>query len=312
MQLRYQVDRLHHAGELDAGVAVLERAASAVFPSDRRILDFLHGTWLGHPLHPVLVDAPIGFWTSALVLDLLGGEGGAEAAQRLVGAGVVAALPAAATGLKDWDSLGQERPAKRVGLVHAVSNSVALACYTASWLARRRGRRAQGVALGALGALFAGAGAYLGGHLAFRQAIGVDHSATEAKAGEWTRVMREEELPDGKLTHGMAGDAPLVLYRSGEHIGALAEHCAHLAGPLHEGRLIDKDGEACVRCPWHGSTFSFSDGRVVHGPATAPQPGYETRVVDGWVEVKAKPVPKSSNGHISIDAIAGGGGGEPR
>lgn len=308
MQLRYQVDRLHFAEELDTGVAVMEKAAAAVFPSDRRVLDFLHGTWLGHPLHPVLVDAPIGFWTSALVLDLLGGERAAPAAQRLVGAGVAAALPAAATGLKDWDSLGQEKPAKRVGLVHAMSNSVALACYTASWVARRRGRRSTGVALGALGALFAGAGAYLGGHLAYRQGIGVDHTAAEPTAGdgEWVRVMPLDQLPDQRLTLGVAGEAHLVLYRSGRHIGALADHCAHLAGPLHEGRLINSDGEACVRCPWHGSTFSFSDGRVVHGPATAPQPGYRTRVVDGWVEVKAKPVPKSSNGHITVDVIAGG------
>lgn len=307
MQLRYQVDRLHHAEELDVGVAAMENATSALFPSDRRVLDFLHGTWLGHPLHPVLVDLPIGFWTSSMLLDLFGGERTASAARQLVGAGVVSALPAALTGLKDWDSLGEERPAKRVGLVHAVNNSIALACYTGSWMARRRGRRGLGVALGLFGQAFALAGAYLGGHLAYRQAIGVDHTVATPTPEGWTRVLRVDELVEHELTHALAGRAQIVVYRSGEHIGALADHCAHLAGPLHEGRLIDKDGEACVRCPWHGSTFSFSDGRVVHGPATAPQPSYETRVVDGWVEVKAKPVPKSSNGHISIDAIAGGG-----
>ncbi|HWH32528.1 MAG TPA: DUF2231 domain-containing protein [Egibacteraceae bacterium] len=306
MQLRYQADRLHHAEELDRGVGVMELLTARLFRRDRRLLDALHGTWLGHPLHPVLVDLPIGFWTSSMVLDLLGGERTAAASRQLVGAGVLAALPAALTGLKDWDSLGQERAAKRVGYVHAVNNGVALAAYALSWLARRRGSRGAGVALGVVGSAFATMGAYLGGHLSYRQGIGVDHTVGESAPGGWTRVIRADELGDHELTHATAGDAHVVLYRSGEHIGALAAHCSHLAGPLHEGRLVDKDGEACVRCPWHGSTFSFRDGRVVHGPATAPQPGYEARVADGWVEVKAKPVPKSSNGQIGLEALAGG------
>jgi len=306
MQLRYQIDRLHHAEGLDRGIAGMERLAAAVYPANRRFRDALHGTWLGHPLHPVLVDLPIGFWTSAMVLDLVAGERGARAAQQLVGAGALSAVSAAATGLIDWDALGDERPAKRVGVVHAVANSVALLLYTASWLLRRRGRREQGVAVGFTGGAVVGFGAYLGGHLAYRQAVGVDHTAAEPTPGEWTRVLRAGVLPDNALTHGVAGDAQIVLYRSGEHIGALADHCAHLAGPLHEGRLVDDGGRACVRCPWHASTFAFADGTVVHGPATAPQPCYDVRVRDGWVEVKAKPMPKASNGHISIDAIASG------
>lgn len=306
MQLRYQIDRLHHAEPLDRGIAGLEKLADVVFPSNRRVRDALHGTWLGHPLHPVLVDLPIGFWTSAMVLDVVAGERGARAAQQLVGAGAISAVSAAATGLIDWDALGDERHAKRVGVVHAISNSVALALYTWSWLLRRRGRRRGGVAVGLAGGAVVGFGAYLGGHLAYRQAVGVDHTAAEPVAGEWTRVMRAEELADNELTHGVAGDAQIVLYRSGDHLGALADHCAHLAGPLHEGKLVNNAGQACVRCPWHASTFAFADGRVVHGPATAPQPSYEVRIRDGWVEVKAKPMPKASNGRISIDAIANG------
>ena len=37
--------------------------------------------------------------------------------------------------------------------------------------------------------------------------------------------------------------------------------------------------------PWHQSTFALRNGEVVHGPATAPQPAFETRVTGDLVEV---------------------------
>lgn len=305
MQLRYQIDRLHEAERLDPLVSRIEGLANVALPDSREVRDALHGTWLGHPLHPVLVDLPIGFWTSAFVLDLFGGERTARAAQEMVGAGVLAALPAALTGLNDWQALGQARAEKRVGVVHAVSNGIALTAHTLSWFARRRGRRGTGVLLSLLGSAAATVGGYLGGHLAYRQAVGVDHTAAESRPGGWTRLMRLADLAEGRLSHATAGEAHLVVYRQGEEVAALAAHCAHLAGPLHEGHLMQRDGEACVQCPWHGSTFAFSDGRVVHGPSTAPQPGYEARVRDGFVEVKPRPLPKSENGKISLEAIAG-------
>src|ERR671936_876851 len=53
----------------------LQGAVSAAFSAGgdvgRRVRDFLHGTWLGHPLHPVLTDVPIGAWTTAVLLDAL-------------------------------------------------------------------------------------------------------------------------------------------------------------------------------------------------------------------------------------------------
>ncbi|MFF2747791.1 Rieske (2Fe-2S) protein [Kitasatospora sp. NPDC058048] len=75
---------------------------------------------------------------------------------------------------------------------------------------------------------------------------------------------------------------PSPVVREGEHCHALAEHCAHLSGPLSEGTLM----EGCLRCPWHGSTFRLRDGEVVHGPATAPQPVLETRVLSGHLEIR--------------------------
>ncbi|MFF2545141.1 Rieske (2Fe-2S) protein [Kitasatospora sp. NPDC058063] len=91
-----------------------------------------------------------------------------------------------------------------------------------------------------------------------------------------------EDFPDGKPVRATAGELAVVVVREGEHCHALAEHCAHLSGPLSEGTLV----EGCLRCPWHGSTFRLRDGEVVHGPATAPQPVLETRVLSGHLEIR--------------------------
>jgi uncharacterized membrane protein len=126
----------------------------------------------GHPLHPVLTDLPIGFWTSGWVLDLVGGERHAPSAQLLTGLGVLSVLPTAATGAADWRSLSPHD--KRLGLLHAASNVTATALYAASWVARRRGDRRRGLVLGHLGAAAATLGGALGGELVFRRGAGVD------------------------------------------------------------------------------------------------------------------------------------------
>ncbi|WP_342097150.1 Rieske (2Fe-2S) protein [Rathayibacter oskolensis] len=57
-------------------------------------------------------------------------------------------------------------------------------------------------------------------------------------------------------------------------------------GPLDEGELSDAgDDEACITCPWHASAYSLETGEVLRGPATSPQPWFETRVTEGRVEV---------------------------
>ena len=126
---------------------------------------------LGHPLHPVLTDLPIGFWTSAWVLDLVGGDEHAPAAQLLVGLGLLSTVPTIATGAADWTSL--PRRDKRLGVLHAASNVAATALYGASFLARRRGDRRRGLVLGHLAAGAATVGGYLGGELVFTRRAGV-------------------------------------------------------------------------------------------------------------------------------------------
>ena len=153
--------RLHHLAERVASATALDGPAEAVAKTIREAIprgpvkDTLSGTWLGHALHPFLTDLPIGTWTSAAVLDVVGGRAGRPAARRLIATGILAAVPTAASGLNDWaDTTPKSDPVRRVGAVHAVANVTALALYAASFAARSRGRHGRGVAFG-----FAGIGA---------------------------------------------------------------------------------------------------------------------------------------------------------
>ena len=135
----------------------------------------LRGEWLGHAVHPLLTDFTLGTWTSAVLIDLIGGSNSSVAAQRLIGAGLLAAGPTAWTGWSEWSTAGSRD--KRVGLVHAVSNGLAIGIYAASWRARRRGRHGSGVRLALAGAAVSGVGAYLGGHLVEARKVASRHPA---------------------------------------------------------------------------------------------------------------------------------------
>jgi hypothetical protein len=157
-----QTLRLEQAVALDQPVHALEPTIRAVFGTGARSA-VLRGEWLGHAVHPILTDVVLGTWTSATLLDFFGGRDSAASAQKLVGAGLLAAGPTFWTGWAEWSAA--EAREKRVGLVHALTNGVALSLYTASWFTRRRGRHDAGAALALAGAAVSGVGAYLGGHL---------------------------------------------------------------------------------------------------------------------------------------------------
>ncbi|WP_157873292.1 DUF2231 domain-containing protein, partial [Streptomyces neyagawaensis] len=156
------LDRLERDPRGDAVIGVLrERVRSLPLGRGR---DVLHGRWLGHPVHPLLVQVPIGSWLSAAVLDLRPSR--SREAGLLVGVGLAAAAPAALAGAVDWAEL--HRRQQRVGLVHAAANVAAVGLYAASLVSRARGRRLAGRAYGFLGLTAVGAGGMLGGHLAYR------------------------------------------------------------------------------------------------------------------------------------------------
>ena len=272
--------RLEQIDSLDQIADPVQRAVEGADPPGSPLNEALSGTPLGHPLHPPLTDVVVGAWTGAVVLDLVGGKRGRGAADRLIVLGLLAALPTAATGLNDWSTLyGGTR---RVGIVHAGSNVVAVGLFGTSWVARKRGRRLMGkaLALAGFGAVtFAGV---LGGHLSFRKGVGVDHTAFLEPPGEWTPVADESSVKESEPMLVEVAGVDVMLVRQGQSLCALVDHCAHQGGPLHEGTIED----GVVICPWHSSHFRLSDGEALSGPTSHPQPALQVRVTDGKVEVR--------------------------
>lgn len=269
----------------------LDRIAAPVAKTVKKVVghgfvkDLLSGTWLGHTLHPMLTDVPIGSFTSGSLLDLFGGERAQPAADALVTLGVVSALPTAAAGLADWsDTYGSEQ---RVGVVHAASNIVGVVLYASSLLARARGRRAMATSLGLLGMTSMTAGGYLGGYLGYARGVGVNNAFWQEPPTDWTPVIDDVAVPEGGMVRAAAGEANVLLCRLGGQVLAIGDRCTHAGGPLHEGRFEPADGPY-VTCPWHRSVFDLRDGSVVHGPAAVPEPAYEVRTVNGKIEVRAQ------------------------
>jgi nitrite reductase/ring-hydroxylating ferredoxin subunit len=249
-----------------------------------RLGDLLAGTWLGHALHPFLTDLPIGSWTSATLLDLLGGRDSEAASERLVAFGLAAALPTAVTGLTDWaDTTKSDSGVRRIGLVHAAANTAALGLFSASLAARRRGRHGRGKVLGLAGMGALTVGGHLGGHLSYSKGVGVDQTTFERRAAEWKVALADAALGEGEAKSvDVEGTAVLVTRQAGR-VFALSDRCSHRGGPLHRGDVAN----GCVTCPWHGSTFRLEDGSVVRGPSAYPQPVFDVRIRDGSIEVRA-------------------------
>lgn len=163
------------AAVLDGAVGVLRTVADPLVADPGRKAA-LQGHWLGHGIHPLMTDLPLGMWMSGTLLDLIGPEGSEQAARRLIGLGILAALPTSLTGLAEWATIGSRRD-QRTGALHAAINSAALAAYTGSWLARRRGGRRAATALALTGGMLATAGGYLGGHLTEVRKVSSRHPA---------------------------------------------------------------------------------------------------------------------------------------
>jgi nitrite reductase/ring-hydroxylating ferredoxin subunit/uncharacterized membrane protein len=273
-------DRLERARELDDAAARLDAFWQWALASPRA-KDVLSGRQLGHPAHPAAVTVTSGLLLGATALDLTNDMKTRDAARRLIGLGVLSALPTALAGWSDW--MDTEQAEKRVGLVHAAGNLVGLAAYGVSWGLRRRGRSGRSAAVA--GAAVMGAAGWLGGHLVFAQGVGVDTTAFQSGPQTWTDAAAASRVSDSLRQVTVAG-VPLLLTRVRGKVVALADRCSHRGGPLSDG---ERDGDTVI-CPWHASRFDLSTGAVTCGPATRPQPVFEARERAGRVEVRRKEV----------------------
>ncbi|MFF4891443.1 DUF2231 domain-containing protein [Micromonospora chersina] len=281
--MRELLTKIEQNTRLDGVGDRLQRAVQGTL-RPQRVRDFLHGVWLGHPLHPAMVQVPVGAWISAALVDLMPGQ--RRAATALVGVGTVSALPAAVAGLNDWAALSRDQ--RRIGLVHAAANTIGLSLYAGSLAARLNGRHNLGRALAYLGLSAASAGAYLGGHLAYKQGAQVSQSISELHlvSDGWHPLGDMSSLPQRQLLTREIDDVSVILYRHGDDVTVMLERCPHQSGPLGEGEVQEIDGHACVVCPWHGSTFRLNGGEVVHGPSGNDQVILPTRVVNGRLEAR--------------------------
>jgi len=242
--------------------------------------DMLVGRWLGHPLHAVLTDAPIGILFLVIVFDVIGNP--AAATTTLV-VGILTMLAAALAGFADYaDTDGK---ARERATLHSSLMLLALLGYLVS-LAFRLGSgssaSAGGVFLSVLSFLVLAAGAYVGGDVVYVLGNMVSRHAFRGAGTKWIALEPVEadggEIPEGKLVKAKLGINTLVLVRQGEKILALHDTCAHAGGPLNEGKLLDGP---VVECPWHSSRYRMADGLVVQGPSVYDQPAYEVRRREG-------------------------------
>lgn len=281
-------DRLERAQALDGPAGVARDTVSRLL-TNQTVKDALHGVWLGHSLHPALAQLTLGSFTSAAILDGLGGAMGGDrrGSSTLIAAGLASTLPTVAAGWADYADGHEEQ--QRVGIVHAATNSVAVGLFVTALVQRSRG--GDGRVASVLGGVVAGAGAWLGGHLAYRQTLGPNQTAAVPHTGpeDWQPIGALADLPDGDAVQRRAGDAEVLVVRRGSSVSVLSDRCPHLSAPLHDGVLDCATGQ--ITCPWHGSVLQIDDGAVVHGPATAPVPGFATRVVDGVVQARVLTFP---------------------
>jgi nitrite reductase/ring-hydroxylating ferredoxin subunit len=284
MSLMGILDRAADVTAFDAAIESARRAVQAVL-RPQALRDLLHGTWLGHPLHPVLAHVPVGSWVSAGVLDLV--PPFRPAAATLIGVGVAGAVPTALAGAADWSQ--QDIGVRRLGALHAVANTAALGLYVGSLAARAKGRGSLGRLLSYAGLGLAGSSAAIGGHMSYAQTSGASHAAPAARSltSDWIDLGPMDDFPEGRPTlrtgPGSSVAVPLAAVRRGARVDVFLAACSHLSGALDEGSVQQIRGTACLVCPLHGSAFDLDSGEPRRGPAANAQEKLDVRMEAGRV-----------------------------
>ena len=168
MNLYHLLGSVERVESLDASAAATSRVAGRLI--DRSgLAGALSGSWLGHPVHPLLITLPIGTWMTSAVFDVVFKD--VTAARRLVAVGLAATPPTVLAGWADYALLNRRQ--QRVGLVHAASNALGVTMFALSYRAYRRHRNRAARTYTFLGLAAISVGGALGGHLSYAQGAGM-------------------------------------------------------------------------------------------------------------------------------------------
>jgi len=283
-----ELEMITSADRVDKVARPLQRSVRQLLssPGGRVAKDLLNGTWLGHPLHPIFTDLPLGTWTAAVAFDAATATGrtnldrGARASLLV---GIAGAVGAALSGLADWSDTNKEQ--RRIGLVHGATNTVALLLQIGSVIGRGRGWRGAKL-MSLLGLGTAMSAAYLGGNLVYRLGTQVDRTAWSGGLKQFTPAMAEADLPPERPTRAEVDGVPVMMVRHQGELYAMEDTCGHAGCPLSQGRLED----GSIVCACHGSTYRLADGAVLHGPSPFAQPTFDVRVENGRIALRRRPI----------------------
>lgn len=275
-------------GISDALQPIINNTFSSGGDAGKVAKDLLNGVWLGHPLHPVLSDVPIGAWTMTELFDVLSAMSGDDdtldrAADITLGAGLIVVPALVLSGLTDWSDVGGSH--RRMGMAHALLNTAATVFYGSSMALRAGGnKRSRGLArtLSATGYIVNALAAFVAGELVYNLGQAVNRDAWVSGPEKFTDVTAEADLQEGKMQKFDIENQPVVLIKDRDGVHAFNGTCTHYGCGLWEGKL---EGHT-VTCQCHGSQFDVRDGKIIHGPATAPVPAYRVRRRQGRIQVR--------------------------
>ena len=279
----------------------------------RQLHQWLEGRPLGHPIHPLLVHLPIGLFTLSFLFDVAGRFFEPEnwlvqAAFYTLVVGLLSAFLAALFGVVDWADIRADHPARPTATTHMLLNLAAVALYLLNGGLRLGqldtapiGLLPLGLSLVSLGLIYFSG--YLGGRLVYDEGIAVGRHRNRGdlpedtlrapaprRPGEFVPVAYTQRLDESEALRVEVNGYAMALVRVDDQYYAVQDFCTHRLGPLSEGRLC---GDAELECPWHGSRFDVRTGQVTQGPAKVKLKTFETRVVDGVIQVRVPAEPPS-------------------
>jgi anthranilate 1,2-dioxygenase ferredoxin component len=98
---------------------------------------------------------------------------------------------------------------------------------------------------------------------------------------KWFDVGSEDVVPEGEVVAVIAGSTPMALFlHHGAHY-AIHDLCTHGQAQLSDGWVED----GCVECPLHQGKFCIKTGEAMTTPVTEPVRTFNTRLIDGRIEV---------------------------